>query len=147
MKKIPLTPIEESSPPASQAPFLANALETLLLGGIWLFVLVILPVLQHVKLEQADALLMELAKAVGIVSAVLPLWVAGLRWKSTEPQETALNGKAFGLLLAIAIGGVIQTCLAVGGVSLAVNLPYVLALQGILALAYFIARHLFAKSN
>lgn len=141
MKKIPLVPADTETP-ESHPQYLADALEILLLGGIWLFVLVMLPVIQSMETRTALELMPDFAKAFGIVTTALSLWVGGMRWFSIPVDRSANAGRETVLLIAIAIGGVVAVCIAAGLFSRTENLTYVFALQAILGLGYFMARRL-----
>ena len=137
MKKIPLKSIDPVPAESPQSAYLLDALEILLLGGIWLFVLVMLPVIQHLDEAGVSKLMPVFLKAIGIVTALLSLWVLGLRWIQRSNQPNALHKPAT-LLAVMALCGVTEVALAEGFTNLT-NAPYLLALQAIVGLAYFMA--------
>ena len=139
MQKIPLKPLEETTPQTNPR-YLVDALEVLLVGGIWLFVLVMLPVLQQLEARQSIVLLPEFAKAMGVVTLVLSLVVGVFNSRRRDEAEKSRLVKEWSLLLAMAVSGGLLVCIAVGLFSRIENVPYLLALQAILALAYFMAR-------
>lgn len=126
--------------PPSSPGYLPDALQTLLLGGIWWFVLIWLPLLQSENPAHAfSAIAPLLFRVEGLVSALISLVVIGLRivggiqhWRET------------GLLLGIAVCGVAMvvwvTWMTHADAPVPDALVYLAALQGILALACFLAR-------
>jgi len=136
MNKIPLQQQESSTPPA-QPGYLPDALQTLLLGGIWWFVLIWLPLLQAENAApELGAVAPLLFKVEGGVSALVSLVLIGLRMAAgtTIWRETSL-------LLGIAVCGVTIVVWVTRPDTLAPDgLTYPAALQGILALACFLVR-------
>lgn len=141
MKKIPLAPADkpasDSLPPAPTA--VPEALEILLLGGIWWSVLILLPLLQPPQTAfgaDAQTLLIKVqglaTVAIALVLLVLRVVTASSGWRE--------HLRALALLAGIAVAGVVlvwqaQVNLAAGNLH-----HYGAALQAILALAYFLTR-------
>lgn len=141
MKKIPLAPADKSAqdplPPAPTA--VPEALEILLLGGIWWSVLILLPLLQQPQMPfdaEARILLFKVqglaTVAIALVLLVLRVVAQGRQWRE--------HLRALLLLAGIAAAGVVlvwqaQVNLAAGNLH-----HYAAALQAILALAYFLTR-------
>src|SRR3990167_2764267 len=142
MKKIPVRqqPPDLPPPPSQSEPppgYLPDALQTLLLGGIWWFVLIWLPLLQADGV--ASALVASaplLFKVEGVVTALIALVLIGLRMAAgvTIWRETSL-------LSGIAVCGVAMAFWSARPDAFALDgLVYPAALQGILALACFLIR-------
>ena len=147
MKKIPLHPADKPSTdvaPSSAAP---DALEILLLGGIWWYVLILLPLVQHSLLAETLApWLPQLVKVQGVATATVALVVlllrqlaGGLVWRQ--------HGREIVLLLALALLGGGLVWQALQGLPSADLHLYGAGLQGILALGYFLARRHGAMSG
>ena len=136
MNKIPVQQQESPTPPA-QHGYLPDALQTLLLGGIWWFVLIWLPLLlAENAAPELGAIAPLLFKVEGVVSALVSLVLIGLRMAAgtTIWRETSL-------LLGIAVCGVTMVVWVTRPDALALDgLTYPAALQGILALACFLVR-------
>ena len=141
MKKIPLAPADKTAPdllpPAPTA--VPEALEVLLLGGIWWSVLILLPLMQQPQMPfdaESRILLFKVqglaTVAIALVLLVLHVVAAGAKWRQ--------HLRALVLLAGIAAAGVVlvwqtQVNLAAGNLH-----HYGAGLQAILALAYFLTR-------
>lgn len=134
MRKIPLTPVPESDvlPLASTA--VLGALDVLLVGGIWWFVLVLLPLLQQESKAFSIAAIALFIKTQGLVVAVIAMVVLMLRVITAGRQER----QAVFLLAALAVLGGILVWQSLHLTSAAVLYHYTVGLQGILALGYFV---------
>ncbi len=148
MQKIPVRPSSDSDPHQERLPepkpgYLPDALQTLLLGGIWWFVLIWLPLLQAPDasgvaraLASSSALLF---KTEGMVSACVALVLIALR--GVMGGAVWLRSRESILLALIAACGIGLVLLAgSAAASAADNRLYLAGLQGIFALACFLAR-------
>ena len=148
MQKIPVRPSPDPLERIEQLPegapgYLPDALQTLLLGGIWWFVLIWLPLLQApVSEESAQGLLVStplLFKVEGLVSACIALVLIALR--GVAGGTAWLRGRESILLLLIAACGVGLVILANRvAITAPDNLLYLSGLQAIFALACFLAQ-------
>lgn len=134
MRKIPLTPAPEpeSLPPASTV--VPEALDILLLGGIWWFVLILMPLLQQESLAFSATAAALLIKIHGLAVAAIATVVLILRVVTTGWQ----GWQAILLLAALAVLGGILVWQSLHLEAAAAPYQYTAALQGILALGYFV---------
>lgn len=142
MNRIPVQQTDSEPQRSKSSAYLPEALETLLLGGIWWFVLIWLPLLQPTAADSplaAGAPLLFRVEA--LVSAAISLVVIGLRISDYALLKTALRRRELLLLALIAAAGIGNVVWLIPASDGSVNNPvYAVAFQGILALAYFLAR-------
>lgn len=136
MRKIPLTPAPdpESLPPASTV--VPEALDVLLLGGIWWFVLILMPLFQHESLALSATTTSLLIKIQGLAVAAIAVVILTL-------QTAAAGVRAWRTALLLAAMALLGGVLAWQGIDpdvIPMPYHYTAALQGILALGYFLAR-------
>lgn len=141
MKKIPLAPADktapDSLPPAPTA--VPEALEILLLGGIWWSVLIVMPLMQQPQAPfDAESQIM-LVKVQGLATVAIALVLLVLRVITTG-KGWRQQRRALVLLAGIAAAGVVLVWQAQVNLAGSNLHHYGAALQAILALAYFLTR-------
>lgn len=145
MKKIPLRSADNPAPELPPAPTaVPEALETLLLGGIWWFVLILLPMLQQLPQDRMDEQFHWL-KVQGLATASIALVLLILRLLGYK-QKASRQSQELIVLAGILLlgGGLVWQSMQV--VMAADYSLYIAGLQGIFALGYFLSRRRSAGS-
>ena len=139
MQKIPVRQASEPEPTPSTPTYVVEALEQLLLGGIWWFVLILVPILRRPELMQgAVDVARLLVKVQGLATAAIALVLVLLRFVGAARQ--AHWQRELMLLVMLGSMGGLLVWLGTQPAAIAANQIYALALQGILALGYFLSR-------
>lgn len=148
MKKIPLKPAPEMQttplPPAPTA--VPEALDVLLLGGIWWFTLLLLPLLQQEPSPFSVAAVALLVKVQGMASVAIALVLLGVRLMAM-PSAWRSDARSLVLLAAIAVLGGVLVWQSLRITTDLVPYHYSMALQAILALGYFMARRRYTETD
>ena len=140
MQKIPVTQEPELQP--EQAPtYVVEALEHLLLGGIWWFVLILMPLLQQPQwLSLGGDVPALLFKVQGLVTAAVAIVLGLLRFVRGGADLAPYWKRELVLLVGLAGLGVTLVWLTLAPLPVQGNRIYVAAFQGIVALGYFLSR-------
>ena len=143
MKKVPLkqAPDQDALTPATAPASTAvpEVLEILLLGGLWWFMLIQLPLMQQPAQAFPQSALVLLVKVQGVASAAIAVVLWGVRISSAR-QQWPHPLRMSALLMAIAILGAIMAWQGLEQLARGELFFYCAALQAILALGYFLAQ-------
>ncbi|MEZ5507892.1 MAG: hypothetical protein R3F38_18795 [Gammaproteobacteria bacterium] len=115
----------------------------MLLGGIWWFVLILMPLLQQESLAFSATAAALLIKIQGLAVAAIATVVLILRVVTTGWQ----GWQAILLLAALAVLGGILVWQSLHLEAAAAPYQYMAALQGILALGYFVLQRRLPREN
>ena len=139
MQKIPVRQAPEPESPSPTPTYVVEALEQLLLGGIWWFVLILVPILQRPELMRGDVDIPRLLiKVQGLATAAIALVLVMLRFVGAARQIH--QQRELALLVMLGLMGGLLVWLGTQPAAMAANQIYALAFQGILALGYFLSR-------